>query len=822
MAFARIVADLGWDRVGLVYVSNPFGFSTRRIFEEACANLGIDVVATISFAHGLNMASSTDNRSLTDTAANMRRLFLNVNVKVYLVVATHVNAISAINLLQRSGMYGPGYTVLLPSSLTPPASGLPTEYGKVWMDLVSTLAPIMEGCIGVQPFYDPNSRGGQTMRTWWPQNQSAFDDLLAQSPQGSYYNLSEPLTPELSVWAHHVWDATMLAAHSVARAIGLCSVGDGLDTSCLLRIIRNETVFGTTGDILLDANGDRLGTYVIFNSVNNVQVEVGQVQFLGSEVNQTMISISKESIVWSDGSTNRSVGPNWGQDTHAPTTVPTIPPTDSTRQHSGSNQQAAAIYTGLGIVAIISFFIAVIVWRRFDEKRKDKHPANFKRILERLLKYGKLGGLGLDHEQQAANLDASTLEIPPELRRNDVILAEVIGKGQFGNVSRGVWTTHVSRSRVTVPVAVKMMQDNDHRAMAAQFAFLEEAAVTWQFDHDNVIKMYGVVTSGFPYLLVLELCENGALLSHVKERDQRASHLVQILHGIAMGMAYLASKHFVHRDLAARNVVLDSENRPKISDFGLGRCVEGDDYYRLTSDTLLPLRWTDPVAVDEQVFSEATDVWAFGVTAIEIFTRGARPYGEWSNLMVLQKLKEGFRLSRPATMPLSVYTRVVFSCWAGSSNEQDSASVRPRFSELSTILSQLLENDLEDHVDYHPTEFRDAFAADSSKKTNKQCYGETLYIHPCIPSPHTNKVTSPGSISSRADSGLTSVSPGDTPIVEPVGCEPYAVQNVNCQTVNYQRSHVDAKLLAEHHTLQSDDQRTFQMRPPCRRQATAI
>ena len=49
---------------------------------------------------------------------------------------------------------------------------------------------------------------------------------------------------------------------------------------------------------------------------------------------------------------------------------------------------------------------------------------------------------------------------------------------------------------------------------------------------------YGVVTAGFPYLLVLELCENGELLDYVKRdnSDHSVLRLLGILKDIAAGM----------------------------------------------------------------------------------------------------------------------------------------------------------------------------------------------------------------------------------------------------------------------------------------------
>lgn len=108
----------------------------------------------------------------------------------------------------------------------------------------------------------------------------------------------------------------------------------------------------------------------------------------------------------------------------------------------------------------------------------------------------------------------------------------------------------------------------------------------------------------------LQLCENGELLSFVQMEG--ATHpvglLMNILLDCACGMKYLASRKFVHRDLAARNVLLDENHRGKICDFGLGRQVKTENYYRMASDMMLPIRWTDPRALETQIFSEATDV----------------------------------------------------------------------------------------------------------------------------------------------------------------------------------------------------------------------
>lgn len=57
-------------------------------------------------------------------------------------------------------------------------------------------------------------------------------------------------------------------------------------------------------------------------------------------------------------------------------------------------------------------------------------------------------------------------------------------------------------------------------------------------------------------------------------------------------MDYLGRKNIIHRDLAARNILVVNENHVKISDFGLARVMEGNNYYMLkTPNREVPIKW---------------------------------------------------------------------------------------------------------------------------------------------------------------------------------------------------------------------------------------
>ena len=67
-----------------------------------------------------------------------------------------------------------------------------------------------------------------------------------------------------------------------------------------------------------------------------------------------------------------------------------------------------------------------------------------------------------------------------------------LGSGQFGTVNKGEWQS----PKGSVAVAIKTLQAGSKQEDAVKF--LQEAAISGQFRHPNVVKLIGVVTVGEP------------------------------------------------------------------------------------------------------------------------------------------------------------------------------------------------------------------------------------------------------------------------------------------------------------------------------------
>ena len=82
---------------------------------------------------------------------------------------------------------------------------------------------------------------------------------------------------------------------------------------------------------------------------------------------------------------------------------------------------------------------------------------------------------------------------------------EKLGTGEFGVVTHCKWKPSAYKE---IEVAVKML--NTYASEKDKLRFLQEAAIMCQFDHQNVIKLHGVVTET-PAMLVLEYMSRGNL-----------------------------------------------------------------------------------------------------------------------------------------------------------------------------------------------------------------------------------------------------------------------------------------------------------------------
>ncbi|CAG5127642.1 unnamed protein product, partial [Candidula unifasciata] len=256
-----------------------------------------------------------------------------------------------------------------------------------------------------------------------------------------------------------------------------------------------------------------------------------------------------------------------------------------------------------------------------------------------------------------------------EVDRDKIKLIRELGQGAFGMVYEGVAKGLGDNPDEETKVAVKTISETAN--FTERMEFLKEATTMKTFNCFHVVKLLGVVSTGQPALVIMELMALGDLKNYLREHrpDERPGisppsfmDILQMAGEIADGMAYLADKKFVHRDLAARNCMVAEDKTVKIGDFGMTRDIYETDYYRKGSKGMFPVRWMAPESLIDGVFTSMSDVWSYGVVLWEMITLAAQPYQGLSNEEVVKFIADDNTMDVPDGCPEKI-AHLMRHCW---------------------------------------------------------------------------------------------------------------------------------------------------------------
>ena len=192
-----------------------------------------------------------------------------------------------------------------------------------------------------------------------------------------------------------------------------------------------------------------------------------------------------------------------------------------------------------------------------------------------------------------------------------------LGSGAYGSVIE-----LTSAGETVAGKIFKMSSTAQQQAIANRVC--GELIMMAQLHHPNIVQCKGVcfqVNSHLPVLMMERLMSSlHAYLLHPDNSNLPVERKVSILHDTASGLDYLHSQTpaIIHRDLTANNVLLDSELRAKIADFGNSRIMDLDPEATPETLTNLPgtLEYMPPEAQEAQggrvVYDISLDVFSFG------------------------------------------------------------------------------------------------------------------------------------------------------------------------------------------------------------------
>src|SRR5437762_5485441 len=159
--------------------------------------------------------------------------------------------------------------------------------------------------------------------------------------------------------------------------------------------------------------------------------------------------------------------------------------------------------------------------------------------------------------------------MPMQLRQFE--LRSKIASGGHGKVYRA-WDTVLERM-----VDVKLMRKELENDPVALESFYREARACARLNHTNIVQLYSFDELDNQRYLVMELADRGSLDSKI-ERHQRLTELevLDIGYKIASALDLILKHDLLHRDIKPGNILFNSDNEPKLVDFGLARSPDAE------------------------------------------------------------------------------------------------------------------------------------------------------------------------------------------------------------------------------------------------------
>ncbi|KAI6113824.1 WD40 repeat-like protein [Pisolithus croceorrhizus] len=171
-------------------------------------------------------------------------------------------------------------------------------------------------------------------------------------------------------------------------------------------------------------------------------------------------------------------------------------------------------------------------------------------------------------------------------------------------------------------VAIKTFPNTLPGSDAELKRVFQEVHLWSKLRHENIVPMFGISTDfDFTISIISEWMPMGNAHAYVQHRDNDPRPL---LRDIASGLSYLHSHELgpvVHGDLKGLNVLVSSDRRAILTDFGLATINVSSFNMTVSAIRGGSYQWMAPELLDDCAASKESDVWAFGMTALELFTR---------------------------------------------------------------------------------------------------------------------------------------------------------------------------------------------------------
>ena len=220
----------------------------------------------------------------------------------------------------------------------------------------------------------------------------------------------------------------------------------------------------------------------------------------------------------------------------------------------------------------------------------------------------------------------------------------LLGQGAMGTVYRALDT------KLNRPVAIKVLSD-DLADAAARLRFQREAQLASSLNHPHILTVYDVGEFDGRQYIVTEFVDGGTLKDWAKQEKRTWKQIVELLTGVADGLAAAHAAGILHRDVKPANILVAKNGYAKLADFGLAKLAnappEGDATQTLNVGNntgagviVGTIAYMSPEQASGRPLDARSDIASFGVVLYELLA-GHRPFSGSSELEVLKTIIHG-------------------------------------------------------------------------------------------------------------------------------------------------------------------------------------
>ncbi|XP_006870456.1 PREDICTED: serine/threonine-protein kinase PAK 7 [Chrysochloris asiatica] len=183
-------------------------------------------------------------------------------------------------------------------------------------------------------------------------------------------------------------------------------------------------------------------------------------------------------------------------------------------------------------------------------------------------------------------------------------------------------------------VAVKKM---DLRKQQRRELLFNEVVIMRDYHHDNVVDMYNSYLVSDELWVVMEFLEGGALTDIVTHTRMNEEQIATVCLSVLRALSYLHNQGVIHRDIKSDSILLTSDGRIKLSDFGF--CAQVSKEVPKRKSLVGTPYWMAPEVISRLPYGTEVDIWSLGIMVIEMID-GEPPYFNEPPLQAMQRIRD--------------------------------------------------------------------------------------------------------------------------------------------------------------------------------------